>query len=79
MQFCITVMVRKEVELLEVHADLAAHLLDIARPSGKFDAVDADAAALDRLELVDAADQRRLAGARRAARARSSVVGGTAR
>ena len=52
---------------LEHHADLAAHLVDALDVRRQFDAVDHDRAALVLLEPVDAADQRRLAGARRAA------------
>ena len=56
--------VREQVELLEHHADLAAHRVDVAATGGEVDAVDDDAALLRRLEPVDAADQRRLARAR---------------
>jgi hypothetical protein len=59
--------VRKEVELLEHHADLAADLLDRLDVVGELDAVDLEHALLVLLEAVDAADQRRLAGARRPA------------
>ena len=59
--------VRKQVEVLEHHADLAAHLVDVLEVVGELDAVDDDAALLMFFEAVDAADQRRLAGARRAA------------
>ena len=58
---------RKQVELLEHHADFAAHLVDLLEVLGQFHAVDDDAAALPVLEPVDAAQQRRLAAARRAA------------
>jgi hypothetical protein len=56
--------VREQVELLEHHANLAAHrvdrLLAVVQPM----AGDGDLAALDRFKMVDAADQRRLARAR---------------
>ena len=58
---------RKQVELLEHHADLAPHLVDLLEVVGQFHAVDDDAAALLLLQPVDAADQRRLAAARRPA------------
>ena len=57
----------EEVERLEHHADFAPHLVDALEVAGEFDAVDADHAALMLLEPVDAADQRRLARAGRAA------------
>ena len=56
--------VREQVELLEHHADLGAHRIDVLAAGGELDAVDHDAALLHRLEPVDAADQRRLARAR---------------
>src|ERR1700730_17402789 len=58
---------RKQVEMLEHHADLAADLVDLLEVRGEFDAVDDDLARLMLLESVDAADHRRLAGARRPA------------
>ena len=58
---------RKQIELLEHHADLAAHLMDVAQIARQFDSVNEDPAALMRLEPVDAADQRRFAGSRRPA------------
>ena len=57
----------KEVEGLEDHADLAAHLVDALDVRRELHAVDHDRAPLMLLEAVDAPDQRRLAGARRAA------------
>ena len=36
---------RKEIELLEDHADVAAHLVDLLEIAGQLDAVDDDAAA----------------------------------
>ena len=58
---------RKQVELLEHHADLAAHGVDIFERIGQLDTVHRDAPAVVGLEPVDAADHRRLAGARRTA------------
>jgi len=66
--------VREEIEPLEDHADLTPLLRDLLRrhlvdvvpclPIADELAVDDDAAAVDRLEVVDAAQQRGLAGAR---------------
>jgi len=53
--------VGEQVELLEHHARLPPHLLDVAQVAGQLDAVDDDAALVVLLEAVDAADQRRLA------------------
>ncbi len=58
---------REQIELLEHHADLAPHLMDVAQIAREFDSVNEDPAALMRLEPVDAADQRRFAGSRRPA------------
>jgi hypothetical protein len=58
--------VREQVELLEHHADLAPHLLDVRMSVVEFDAIDGSPL-LMALQPVDAADQRRLAGAGRAA------------
>ena len=58
---------REQVEVLEHHADLAAHLVDLLQIVGEFLAVDDDLALLVLLQPVDAADHRRLAGARRTA------------
>src|SRR5215472_3695285 len=55
---------RKQVELLEHHPNLAAHLVDRLEILGKLGAVDDDATALPVLDPVDAAKQRRLAAAR---------------
>ena len=60
--------VREEVEVLEHHADLAAHLVDLLQVVGELDAVDDDLALLVLLQPVDAADHRRLARARTARR-----------
>ena len=60
-QFSSTRQMRKQVELLEHHADLAAHLVDRLEVFGQLDAVDDDAALLPVLDPVDAAEQRRLA------------------
>jgi len=59
--------VREQVELLEYHADVAAHGVDRLDVVAQLDTVDGEAAGLMLLEPVDAADQRRLARARRAA------------
>ena len=58
---------REQVEVLEHHADLAAHLVDLLQIVGEFLAVDDDLALLVLLQPVDAADHRRLARAGRAA------------
>src|ERR1700730_2554564 len=58
---------RKQIETLEHHADFAPDLVDPPQIRPQFDAVDDDAAFLKFLQRVDAADQRRLARARRAA------------
>jgi hypothetical protein len=57
--------VRKEIELLEHHADFAADRLDVLEIGGQFDAGDDDLAALMLFEPIDAADHRRLARPRR--------------
>ncbi len=57
---------REEVEVLEHHADFAAHFIDLLQVVGELDAVDDDLALLVLFEPIDAADHRRLAGARRA-------------
>jgi hypothetical protein len=59
--------VREQVEALEHYADVGADLLDLAHVVGQLDAVDDDAALLVLLEPIDAADERRLARARRSA------------
>ena len=58
---------REQVELLEHHADLAADRRDVPRVLVQLDAVDDDPALVVLLQPVDAADQRRFAGSRRAA------------
>src|SRR5262249_31618384 len=58
---------RKQVELLEHHPDLAAHLIDGLEILGELGAIDDDATALPVLDAVDATKQRRLAAARGAA------------
>src|SRR5438552_9498152 len=58
---------REQVEMLEYHADFAAHLIDALQVAGELDAIDDDLSGLMLLEPVDAADERRLAGPRRAA------------
>src|SRR5205823_9214123 len=59
--------VRKQVEVLEHHSDLAAHFVDTLEILGELGAIDDDAAALPVFDAVDTAKQRRLAAARRAA------------
>ena len=58
---------RKQVEGLKQHADLAAHLVDILQVVGEFDAIDDNIALLMLLQPVDATHQRGFAGAGRAA------------
>jgi hypothetical protein len=58
-------LVREEVERLEDHADIGPELRELLAVLGKRLAVDADRAAVDRLEPVDGAAQRGLAAARR--------------
>ena len=58
---------REEIELLEDHADLGADLGDVSGVVVELGAVDGDPAGIVLFEPVDAADQRRLARARRAA------------
>jgi hypothetical protein len=53
--------VREQVEALEHDADIAPVLVDIDARAADDLALEADGAALDRLEGVDAAQQRRLA------------------
>ena len=57
--------VREQVELLEHHPGLTAHLLDVADVARELDPVDDDPSAVVLLEPVDAADHRRLPRARR--------------
>src|SRR5205085_11201589 len=58
---------RKQIELLEYHADLAADGLDVLHIRGQLYAGDEDLAALMLLQPIDAADHRRFARARRPA------------
>ena len=57
--------VREQVEALEHHAGLAAHVLDVAEVVGELDAADDDATGVVFFETVDAPDHRRLARTRR--------------
>ena len=66
--------VREEVEALEHDADLAAHLVDVDADVGDAVAVDRDRPAVDRLEQVDAAEQRRLPRSGRADEAHDLVL-----
>ena len=61
------VHVRKQLEVLEYHADFGAQLRQVGRLVAHRLAVDDQAATLERLQPVDTFDQRRFAGARRAA------------
>ena len=54
---------RKQIELLEHHADMAAQLAQIGVRAADLDAVGDDGAGLIGLQPVDAAEQRALAGA----------------
>src|ERR1700722_14256658 len=58
---------REQVELLKHHADFAPHIEDGPGAVGDLDAVNDDPAAIVFFQLVDAADQRRLARPGRAA------------
>ena len=58
--------VREEVERLEHHVHLLAHLRDIRLPVEDVDAIDVDGPAARMLEQVQAAQEGALAGARRA-------------
>jgi hypothetical protein len=49
---------REQVEMLEHHPDLGAHLVDVLQIVGQLDPVDHDLAGLMFLKPVDAADQR---------------------
>ena len=66
--------VREEVEALEHDADVLAQRVEVDAAPGDAFAVEADLALLDRLERVDAAQQRRLAAARRADEAHDLVL-----
>jgi hypothetical protein len=58
--------VRKEVELLEDHPDPLPHPRDVGAAAGDLLALEVDPARVERLEQVDAAEERALAGAARA-------------
>src|SRR5450631_756516 len=58
---------RKQIETLEHHADLASHFIDAPQIRTEFDAVDNDLAFLKFFQRVDTADQGRFARARRTA------------
>ncbi|SIK51626.1 Uncharacterised protein [Mycobacteroides abscessus subsp. abscessus] len=53
----------EKIEVLEHHADVAAHGVDVFEVVGEFDAIDNDLALLMLFEPVDAADQGGLARA----------------
>src|SRR6185437_10457261 len=59
--------VREQFEMLKYHADAGTQFRQVGPGIVDLDAVDADFAALERLERIDALDQRRLARARRTA------------
>ena len=65
---------REEVEALEHDADVLAQRVEVDAAARHPFAVDADLALLDRLQRVDAAQQRRLAAARRADEADDLVL-----
>ena len=69
-----TAQVREEVVRLEHDPDLAADAVDVDAARGDLLAVDDDPAGVDPLEQVDAAEQRRLARARRADQAHDLVL-----
>ena len=52
---------RKQVEVLEHHADLAPHLVDFLQVCGQLDAIDDNAPGLVLFQAVDAADHGRFA------------------
>jgi len=54
---------RKQVELLKHHSDLAADLVGVAQAARQLDPVDDDAPGLMFLKAVQAADQRRFSRA----------------
>ena len=66
---------REEVEGLEDDPDPATHAVDVDAARGDLLAADDDAARVDRLEQVDAAQERRLARARGADEAYDLVLG----
>ena len=55
---------REQIELLEHHADVAAHFVDLLHVIGELDTVDDDTPPLVWFQPVDAPYQGRLAGAR---------------
>ena len=57
---------REEIEMLEHHADLAAHFIDLLQVVGELDTIDDDRALLVFFQTVDAADHRGFAGTGRA-------------
>jgi hypothetical protein len=57
---------REKIKVLRHHADFAPHGIDIFQIVGQFDPIDDDLSLLMFLQAVDAADQSRFAGARRA-------------
>ncbi len=56
---------REEIEVLEHHADFAAHFIDLLEIVGQLDIVDDDLALLVFFQTVDTADHGRFARARR--------------
>ncbi len=52
---------RKQVEVLEHHADFAPHLVDFLEVGRQFHAVNDDAASLVLFQTIDATDHRRFA------------------
>ena len=58
---------REQIEVLEHHADFAAHLIDVLEVVGQRNAIHHNVALLVFFQPVDAADHRRLAGAGRPA------------
>ena len=73
--FSSTRHVREEVEGLEDDPDPAAHAVDVDAAGGDLLAADDDPARVDRLEQVDAAQERRLARAGGADQADDLVLG----
>jgi hypothetical protein len=55
--------VREQVELLKYHADVAAEIAQIFARGGDVDAIDEDAAVVEGLKPIDAAEQGALARA----------------
>ena len=58
---------RKQIETLEHHADVAPHVIDAPQVRTQLNAVNDDAAFLKFLQRIDAADQCGLSRTRRAA------------